>query len=91
MISNLENHLKEACEITGAMWGGFYCRLRESGWFIAAAHGRRPKSKQNLFTKYLGRDEIGKWLEDALHEEDINFIALLKTSIWTLHVYTPFP
>ena len=74
MIRNLENHLKEACEITGAMWAVF-ADCEKGGWFIAAAHGL-PKSKQNLFTKYLGRDEIGKWLEDALHEEDINFIAL---------------
>ena len=74
MIRNLESHLKEACDITGAMWAVF-TDCEKGGWFIEAAHGLQ-KSKQNVLTKYMGRDEITKWLEDALQGGDIKFFTL---------------
>jgi hypothetical protein len=74
MIRNLETHLKEACEITGATWAVF-ADCEKGCWFIEAAHSL-PKSKQNVLMKYLSRDEMSKWLEDALQGEDIKFITL---------------
>ena len=74
MIRDLETHLREACEITGATWAVF-ADCEKGSWFIEAAHSLL-KSKQSTLMKYLSRDEISKWLEDALNGEDIKFIPL---------------
>jgi len=89
MIKNLEAHLRETCKLTDASWAVF--ADREKGcWFVEAAHSL-PKFKQNVLVKYLAQEETSKWLESALHGDDIQFINLPEnTKLEALRLYA-FP
>lgn len=78
MINNLENHLREACELAGATWA-IFADWGEGCWFIEAAYNL-PKAKQGGLLKFLAREETNEWLEKALQGEDIQSIPFPENS-----------
>jgi signal transduction histidine kinase len=74
MIRDLDSHLKNACELTGAAWA-VLVDCEKGSWFIEAACSL-PKSKQSGLSKYLTREEVNRWLESVLRGEDNQFLPL---------------
>ena len=78
MINNVENHLRDACQLTGANW--VVIADREKGrWFVSTAHSL-PKSKYTGLTKFLAQEDINAWLESAFQGNDIRSVSLPEGS-----------
>ena len=78
MINNVENHLRDACQLTGANW--VVIADREKGrWFVSTAHSL-PKSKYTGLTKFLAQEDINVWLESAFQGNDIRSVSLPEGS-----------
>jgi signal transduction histidine kinase len=74
MIKNIEIHLKEACQLTGANWA--VIADREKGrWFVGNAYSL-PKSKHTGLAKFLAQQDINAWLEGALQGDDVRSVSL---------------
>jgi signal transduction histidine kinase len=78
MIKNVENHLKDACQLTGANW--VVIADREKGqWSVSVAHSLQ-KSKQTGLAKFLAQEEIGAWLESTLQGADIRSVPVPESA-----------
>ena len=68
MIKILENNLKEACQLTSAVWA-VVADCEKGQWFVEAVY-HLPKSRQLSLEKYLAQAAIGARLDAALQGDD---------------------
>ncbi len=74
MNKDIESHLKEACQLTGATWA-VLADCEKGGWFASAAY-HIPKTKKLALAKLLSQDPIREGLERALRGEQGRAISL---------------
>jgi signal transduction histidine kinase len=88
MNRNLDDQLREACEITNSTWA--VLAEREGGrWFIHAAY-HLSKLKQSGLTKFLTQESVDSWLAIALKGETNRSASLppeAKLEASRLYVY----
>ncbi len=88
MADNFEYQLKEACQLTGAVWA--VLTEREGGsWFIRASY-HLSKSKQPALTKFLAQESVDSWLAGAIQGNSTRSASLpaeVKLDASRLHVY----
>jgi signal transduction histidine kinase len=70
MIKNIEVHLRDACQLTGAHWAVIADRER-GGWIVANAHSL-TKNNQKALVKFLSQPEINIWLEGAFQGKEMH-------------------
>ncbi len=61
MDGNLEDHLREACQLTAATWAAV-ADCEKGRWFVEATY-RLPKPKQVSLEKFLSLEGVAAWLE----------------------------
>ncbi len=74
MIDLMENHLKEACQLTSAAWAAV-ADCDKGKWFVEAAY-RLPKQKHSILENYLSLEPIGAWIESAAQGKNLPPVAL---------------
>ena len=60
MDRNLENHLREACQLTAATWAAV-ADCEKGKWFVEVTY-RLPKLKQASLEKFLSLEAVQAWL-----------------------------
>lgn len=89
MIKNVETHLKQACQLTGARWA-VLADCESGRWFIESAY-HLAKSKQPVLTKFLAQAPATAWLASAQKGEDVRYVSLPEDSrLGTVRLYV-FP
>ena len=74
MTDLLENHLKEACQLTSAAWAAV-ADCERGKWFVEAAY-RLPKHKQAALEAYLGGAAVGNWIDTTMQGKNPGPIEL---------------
>ncbi len=74
MIDLMENHLKEACQLTSAAWAAV-ADCDKGKWFVEAAY-HLPKQKHSILENYLSLEAIGAWIESAAQGKNFPPVAL---------------
>jgi signal transduction histidine kinase len=64
MIELLENHLREACQITSATWA-VLADCEKGKWFVESSY-RLPKLRQAALEDYFSQAPVEAWVEGAL-------------------------
>ena len=65
----LENHLKEACQLTSSAWAAV-ADCEKGKWFVEAAY-RLPRPKHAALENYLALEPIATWLEGTLQGKNL--------------------
>ena len=60
MNGNLENHLREACQLTAATWAAV-ADCEKGKWFVEVTY-RLPRPKQASLEKFLSLEPVADWL-----------------------------
>ncbi len=84
----MENHLKEACQLTGAAWAAL-ADCDKGKWFVEAAY-RLQKQKHAALESYLSLDAAEAWIDGALHGKSAPPVSLPedgKLGSGYLHVF----
>jgi len=76
MNKQIESHLKEACQLTGAIWV-VLAGCEEGRWLVSATY-HRPRIKRLALNKLLQQDAIVGLLESALNKENVRAFPLPK-------------
>lgn len=85
----INSQLKEACQLTGAVWAALV--EREAGkWRVAAQHHLAKKS-QNALLKFLEETEVDVWLSGALSGGQSRSVSLPASSALQAERLYAFP
>lgn len=87
--TNIENQLKEASQLTGALWAALV--EREAGKWRVLANYHLVKKVHPLLIKFLGKAEVDAWLCGALSGGQSRSVSLPESSNLTADRLFAFP
>jgi len=90
MIDNIESHLKEASQLTGAAWAALAEREGRR-WFARAAFNLN-KTKQAALTKFLAQEPVDAWMTRAMNGRNSRSASLSDPKLGAARIYIyPIP
>ena len=90
MIDNIESHLKEASQLTGAAWA--VLAEREGGRWLVRSAFNLNKTKQSALIKFFMQESVDDWLAGAMNGGNSRSASLSdpKLDVSRIYIY-PIP
>ncbi|MBI1795212.1 MAG: GAF domain-containing protein [Chloroflexi bacterium] len=85
MVDNNETQLKEACQLTGALWA--VIAEREGGHWLLQSVSNLNKTKQTALTKFLAQETVDAWLLGASEGENSRSASLSDSKLGAARLY----
>ena len=90
MIENIESYLKEASQLTGAVWA--VLAEREGGHWLVRSAFNLNKTKQSALTKFFMQESVDAWLAGAMNGGNSRSASLSDLKLDTARIYIyPIP